>query len=68
MKNKPAQPKKQKSATIPAWECPRCGRTHPITVTTCECGPTNPYRYPFSPKYPEWPYPPVTCTPKPWGF
>lgn len=34
MKNKkPPKPK----PTIPAWECPRCGRTHPITTQTCEC-------------------------------
>lgn len=24
--------------TVPAWTCPRCGTTHPITVTKC-CGP-----------------------------
>ena len=27
--------------TIPAWECPKCGATHPITVNTC-CQPKDP--------------------------
>lgn len=36
MKNKPKPTPKVRN-TIPAWECPKCGRTHPITVQTCEC-------------------------------
>lgn len=57
---------------VPAWTCPKCGRTHPITTTTCECSdggnvpawfpspwhpPTIPYWW--SPWYP--PYE-VTCS------
>lgn len=29
-----------KPTTVPAWKCPTCGRTHPITVTEC-CGPSH---------------------------
>lgn len=64
MSKKP-KPAKKPTATIPAWTCPKCGATHPITVPTC-CGPTplkppslpspptqptrrNPFRTPFQP-------------------
>ena len=34
-KPKPARKTKNPTATIPAWTCPKCGATHPITVPTC---------------------------------
>lgn len=38
--------------TTPAWTCPKCGATHPITATTC-CGPAA---FPWVP-----PPDPATC-------
>lgn len=40
-KPKPARKTKKPTATIPAWTCPKCGATHPITVGSC-CKPLNP--------------------------
>lgn len=45
----------KKTTTIPAWECPKCGACHPITVTVC-CAPKPPAgirpRLPFQPFQP----------------
>jgi hypothetical protein len=37
MKNEPTN-NDPRTASIPAWTCPKCGATHPITVASC-CGP-----------------------------
>ena len=69
-KTKPAR--KPAAGTIPAWTCPKCGATHPVTVESC-CKPAqtepfrplgpmevpNPYeRYRFPPN---WPFGPIIC-------
>jgi hypothetical protein len=38
MKKKTKKTKSQIKPTVPAWQCPKCGATHPITVFTC-CAP-----------------------------
>ncbi len=45
-------------ATIPAWTCPKCGATHPITVDSC-CKPVAVPSLPV-PKQPE---PPIRIRP-----
>lgn len=39
MAKRKAKPVKKKTATLPTWECPKCGACHPITITVC-CAPT----------------------------
>ena len=72
MSKKP-KPTTKAPFTVPAWMCPKCGATHPITVPTC-CKPVqqaepfrplgpmeapNPYdRYRFPPN---WPFGPIIC-------
>ena len=34
-KVKKPKPARKTTATIPAWTCPKCGATHPITVDAC---------------------------------
>ena len=59
MKKKPPEPQ-PKPASIPAWTCPKCGATHPITVQSC-CAPPkyeNPHPAPLMP----WaPIGPIYC-------
>lgn len=56
-------------ATVPAWECPKCGTTHPVTVDSC-CKnskrnegyvppymPSNPFAPPIVPLNPYDPQP-----------
>ena len=50
-KRKPARKTKKPTATIPAWACPKCGATHPITVPTC-CKRAAPCPLPSTPKPP----------------
>lgn len=51
MSKKPAK----KQQTVPAWVCPNCGKSHPITVRECCKAPTN--IEPFKP-YQPWTPPP----------
>ena len=50
-KPKPARKTKKTTATIPAWTCPKCGATHPITVSVC-CKPAATSPLPSAPKPP----------------
>lgn len=54
-KRKPKKKPSPKAANIPAWECPKCGACHPVTVTVC-CAPQCPtgirLRPPFQPFQP----------------
>lgn len=62
MKQKPKGSRPQKAATIPAWTCPKCGTTHPITVDSC-CRPTD--KQPWVPLPIPWTPPLVpTCDPR----
>lgn len=62
-KKKPVQP----TSTVPAWTCPKCGATHPITVQGCCYPPIDQtiyppmYPLPTKPQWPQWPASPVTC-------
>lgn len=51
MPKKP-KPAKKPTATIPAWTCPKCGATHPITVPTC-CKHAADAPIPSAPKPPD---------------
>ena len=66
-KPKPARKTKNPTATIPAWTCPKCGATHPITVPTC-CKPAADAPLPNAPKPPDRvrPLGPYEC-PIPWS-
>lgn len=54
---------------LPAWVCPHCNRSHPITVQSCECAvrlvQRPPYVAPLPPtvpyRGPQWPGEDVTC-------
>lgn len=56
------KPKPKPAPIIPAWTCPKCGATHPITVTTCCSPPIDKTMYPppMIPPWNPWP-PPVIC-------
>jgi hypothetical protein len=61
------QNEKDKYQYIPAWICPKCGTTHPITVQSC-CQKDNfyqPYKpidFPSTPSYPDhWQWPRWIC-------
>ena len=52
---------------LPAWVCPHCNRSHPITVQSCECAVREvrvPYVAPLPPiapyRGPQWPGEDVT--------
>ncbi len=51
MSKKPAK----KQQTVPAWVCPNCGKSHPITVRECCKAPVS--IEPFKP-YQPWQPPP----------
>ena len=53
MPSKKPKPARKPAATIPAWTCPKCGATHPITVDAC-CKPaaTFPLPAPCPPRQP----------------
>jgi len=66
MAKKP-KPARKTTATIPAWTCPKCGATHPITVDVC-CKPAATFPLPIAPKPPirVRPLGPYECPPQPW--
>lgn len=68
MAKRKTKPAKKQTATLPAWECPKCGACHPITVTAC-CAPQRfqpgIIRFDEWPKIPpqRWTWPPdIICT------
>lgn len=58
----------EKQNKIPAWECPKCGTTHPITVESCcKNSGKQENNKPYPPQYPSpYPYIPVSPPIYPW--